>query len=83
MYSQYGEDTFVILLGGPLHKEMAWYTALGMQEGSGWVEALQGAELTTQDWNCRPFLKASHVTQTQHAQSSNCMCTVYSSQKYI
>ncbi len=46
MYSQYGEDTFVFLLGG-LHKEMTWYKALGMQEGSGWVEALQEAELTT------------------------------------
>lgn len=66
MDSQCGEDKFVILLGG-LHTEITSYKVLGhWLEGSGWVEALQEAEIATPGI-AESFLKASHVTRTRHA----------------
>ena len=57
----------VVLLLGGLHTEMAANKVLGQWlEGSGWVEALQEAELATPGI-AESFLKASHVTRTRHA----------------
>ncbi len=55
---------------------------LAGREWMGWSSSGGGAY---HSWNWRPFLKASHVTRTLHAQSSNCkhVCTVYSSQECI
>ena len=45
--NKYGEDRFVILLGG-LHIEMAPLTILGdLLEGSGWTHALAKANIAT------------------------------------
>lgn len=71
----YGEDKFVLLLGG-LHIEMTGYKALGhWLEGSGWVEALQEAEIATAGI-ADSFLKASHITRTRHAHQVT-VCTLY------
>ena len=61
-----GKDKFVLLLGG-LHTEMTANKVLGhWLEGSGWIEALQQAEIATPGI-AESFLKASHVTRTRHA----------------
>ena len=66
MPSLYGEDKFVLLMGG-LHTEMTGYKVLGhWLEGSGWVEVLQEAEVATPGI-AESFIKASHVTRTRHA----------------
>ena len=66
MDNLYGEDKFVLLLGG-LHTEMTANKVLGQWlEGSGWVEAIQEADIATPGI-AESFLKASHVTRTRHA----------------
>ena len=66
MDNLYGKDKFVLLLGG-LHTEMTANKVLGhWLEGSGWIEALQQAEIATPGI-AESFLKASHVTRTRHA----------------
>jgi len=71
----YGEDKFVILLGG-LHTEMTCNKVFGhWLEGSGWVEALQEAKLATPGI-VESFLKASHVTRTRHAHQVTA-CALY------
>ena len=63
MDNLYGEDKFVLILG-VLHTEMTANKVLGQWlEGSGWVEALQEAELATPGI-AESFLKSSHVTRT-------------------
>ena len=43
----YGEDKFIILLGG-FHTELALYKVLGQWlEGSGWIEALVQADVAS------------------------------------
>ena len=65
MDNLYGEDKFVLLLGG-LHTEMTANKVLGhWSEGSGWVEALQEAEIAFPGI-AESFLKASRVTRTRH-----------------
>ncbi|KAG0716348.1 hypothetical protein GWK47_009930 [Chionoecetes opilio] len=55
---------------------MTCYKALGhWLEGSGWVEALQEAEIATPGI-VESFLKASHVTRTRHAHQVTA-CTLY------
>ena len=66
MDNLYGKDKFVLLLGG-LHTEMTANKVLShWLEGSGWIEALQQAEIATPGI-AESFLKASHVTRTRHA----------------
>ncbi|KAI8503415.1 hypothetical protein Bbelb_192360 [Branchiostoma belcheri] len=75
MDSLYGEDKFVILLGG-LHIEMTSFKMLGQWlEGSGWVEAIQEAKLATSG-TAESFLKASHITRTRHAHQVTA-CVLY------
>lgn len=63
--SIYGEDKFVIMLGG-LHTEMAALKAVGsFLKGSGWVETLSDAGVTTPG-TAESFLTASHVRRTRH-----------------
>ena len=62
----YGEDKFVIMFGG-LHIEMAALKTIGdWLKGSGWVQALVQAEITTAG-TADSFLRASHVARTRRA----------------
>ena len=62
----YGEDKFVVMLGG-FHSEWTLYKALGhWLEGSGWVEALVQADVASSG-TAESFLKATHVLKTRNA----------------
>ena len=62
----FGEDQFVVMLGG-LHIEMASFKALGnWLDGSGWTDVLVQAEVANSG-TADSFLKASHITRTRHA----------------
>ena len=62
----YGENQFVIVLGG-LHIKMAGLKVIGdWLEDSGWVEALVQAKVASTG-TADSFLKASHVTRMRHA----------------
>lgn len=62
----YGENHFIIILGG-LHIEMAGLKVIGdWLEDTGWVEALVQAKVASAG-TADSFLKASHVTRTRHA----------------
>ena len=62
----YGEQKFVVMLGG-LHTEMALWNTLGdVLESSGWTAALAEAEVTSSD-TAASFLKVTHLTRTRHA----------------
>ena len=64
--SGYGEDKFVILLGG-LHLEMASLATIGdLLDGSGWTHALALANIATPG-TAESFLKTTHVRRTRHA----------------
>ena len=61
---EYGEDKYVIMFGG-LHIEMAALKTLGdWLRGSGWVQALIQAEITTPG-TADSFLQAAHVVRTR------------------
>jgi hypothetical protein len=63
---KYGEDHFVIMLGG-LHIEMALCNTIGdLLEGSGWITILTEAEVGSSGIS-QSFLKASHLTRTRYA----------------
>jgi len=65
MPEKYGEDCFVVLLGG-LHVEISALRALGhLLMGSGWVEALTEAGITTPG-TAESFLAVSHVRRCRH-----------------
>ena len=62
----YGEDKFVIMFGG-LHIEMAALKTVGdWLKGSGWVQALVQAGITTVG-TADSFIHAAHVTRTRRA----------------
>ena len=62
----YGEQKYVVMLGG-LHAEMALWNTLGdVLENSGWTAALTEAEVATSGI-ASSFLKATHLTRTRHA----------------
>lgn len=62
----YGENKFVVLLGG-LHIEMAALATLGdLLNGSGWTNALTQAGIATAGMS-DSFLKGAHVKRTRHA----------------
>ncbi|GFO32930.1 hypothetical protein PoB_005943500 [Plakobranchus ocellatus] len=64
--NDYGEDKFVMLLGG-LHLEMASLATIGdLLDGSGWTHALTQANIATPG-TAESFLKTAHVTRTRHA----------------
>ena len=64
--ADFGEDKFVIMLGG-LHIEMAILKVLGnWLEDSGWTNSLCQAKIASSG-TADSFLKASHVTKTRHA----------------
>ena len=63
---KYGEDKLVVMFGG-LHIEMAALKMLGhWLSGSGWVEALVQADITSPG-TADSFLKAAHVSRTRRA----------------
>ena len=62
----YGEHQFVVMLGG-LHIEMAAFKALGsFVTGSGWVEAIAEAGISTPG-TADSFLTAAHLRRCRHA----------------
>ncbi|GFO04547.1 hypothetical protein PoB_003105200 [Plakobranchus ocellatus] len=63
--NDYGEDKFVMLLGG-LHLEMASLATIDLLDGSGWAHALTQANIATPG-TAESFLKTAHVTWTRHA----------------
>ena len=70
----FGEEHFLVMLGG-LHTEMAVLRLLGdWLEGSGWVESLAKAEVAA-DGTANSFLKASHVVKTRRAHQIT-LCTL-------
>ena len=63
----YGEDRYVIMLGG-LHIEMAVWNTLGdFLEDSGWTIALTKAGIASSG-TVDSFLKAAQITRTRHDQ---------------
>ena len=65
--SCYGEDLYVIILGG-LYIVMAAWKALGKWlDSSGWTACLVQDDIAT-PVKADSFLKASHVSRTRHAQ---------------
>ena len=69
----YGENKFLIMMGG-LHIEMEIMKALGtLLDGSGWAQCLAKADI------CGPgtadsFLKVSHLTRTRYAHEVTAAC---------
>ena len=64
--SGYGEDKFVIVLGG-LHLKMASLATIGdLLDGSGWTHALSQANIATPG-TAESFLKTTHVMRRRHA----------------
>ncbi len=62
----YGEDHFVIMLGG-LHTEMAGLKVIGdWLEDSGWVEALVQAKVASAG-TANSFVNVFHITRTRRA----------------
>jgi len=63
----YGEDKFLVMLGG-LHIEMALWSTMGdLMRGSGWPEALKESGLVKTEAAATAFLKASNVMRTRYA----------------
>ena len=63
---EYSEQKFVVVCGG-LHIEMAALKTVGdWLQGSGWVQALVQAEITSAG-SAYSFLRASHVSRTRRA----------------
>ncbi|CAB4019733.1 Hypothetical predicted protein, partial [Paramuricea clavata] len=63
---EFGEDKFVVMMGG-LHIKMASFKMLGkLLSGSGWPEVMCNAGVATQGI-AESFLSASHVTRTRRA----------------
>ena len=64
--NQFGEDKFVIMMGG-LHIEMAALRMLGhWLEGSGWVQCITQSGVATSGV-AESFIHASHVKRTRYA----------------
>ena len=63
---RYGEEKFVVVLGG-LHIEMSAFKLLGdWLEDSGWIDVIVQAKVASPGI-ANSFLKASHLTKTRHA----------------
>lgn len=64
--SIYGEDKYVIMLGG-LHIEMAALSTIGdLLDGSEWVDVLTQVDIASAG-TAEAFLHASHLTKTRRA----------------
>ena len=62
--AEYGEDKFVVMLGG-LHLQMAMWSTVGdVLDGSGWTAILTAAEVASSGIS-KGLLKASHLTRTR------------------
>ena len=75
--NSYGEDLYVIMLGG-LHIEITARKALGKWlDSSGWIAALVQDDIATPG-KADYLLKASHVSRTRHAHqvTAAALCTL-------
>ena len=71
----YGEDQYIVMMGG-LHIEMGALRLIGdWLENSGWTSALVQADITTAG-KADAMLKASHVTRTRYAHQVTA-CALY------
>ena len=76
---EYGEESFVIMLGGR-HIKMALLKVLGdLLDGCGWTSALVQAEIATAGTS-NSFLKAVHVKKTARAHQITA-CALYKLQQ--
>ena len=76
---EYGEESFVIMLGGR-HINMALLKVLGdLLDGCGWTSALVQAEIATAGTS-NSFLKAVHVKKTARAHQITA-CALYKLQQ--
>jgi len=67
----YGEDKFVVLLGG-LHIEVACLSTKGdLLDGSGWTSILAEVRVTTLE-KADALLKSSHVKRARYAHTVTC-----------
>lgn len=63
----FGEDKFVVMVGG-LHIEIALWSTMGdLLRGSGWPEVLKEAGLVKIEAAATAFLKASNAMRTRYA----------------
>ena len=75
MPDRFGENKFVIMLGG-LHIEMGFLALIGsFVTGSGWVEALEEAGVATSG-KADSFLWAAHVKRSRYAHQVTA-CSLY------
>ncbi|CAH0381202.1 unnamed protein product [Bemisia tabaci] len=79
---KFGEDKFVVMLGG-LHIEKAILNVLGdLLDGSGWVETLVEAGITSSG-RAQSFIQVHHIKRTRHAhQVTLCALFVLKKQAY-
>ena len=69
----FGEQNFVLMLGG-LHTEMAFMRTIGdWLDGSGWTSVLVNADVTSCG-KADAMLHAAHVTRTRHAHQVTAVC---------
>ena len=74
--NEFGEDHFVVVLGG-LYIDMAFMSMIGdVLEGNGWVDALIKSGLDSAGV-VESFLSSSHVKRTRYAHEVTA-CTLYS-----
>ena len=70
MPNRFGENQFVIMLGG-LHIEMGFLALIGsFVTGSGWVEALEGSGVATSG-KADSFIRGAHVKRSRYAHQVN------------
>lgn len=67
---EYGEDEFVLMLGGLHQEKAAWGMAGSLLKDSGWVELLTESGIYTAG-KAEPFLSCSHILRTRHAHQIN------------
>ena len=74
----FGEDKFVVMLGG-LHTEMALWSTMGdILPGSGWPEVLSWASEDTSSTNS--FSESIRSNENKICPSSYCCCTLQPSE---
>ena len=75
MPDRFGENKFVIMLGG-LHIEMGFLASIGsFVTGSGWVEALEESGVATSG-KADSFLRGAHVKRSRYAHQVTA-CSLY------
>ena len=77
----YGEEKFVIMLGGLHIEKAALFTVRDWLKGSGWTTALVQADVTTPG-TADSFMKVSHYLYKTCSSDNTCL-SVHSQEKSI